>query len=412
MSLRHVRPPSEADQALRRRTEAIGADLQSALLALLAPIEEAGARDQKAYQSFLSIGQSAVSRLLSALRARDPLTTLVGIPGKVVLGQVLQGAARSGVDKACLARAAEAVRAFEAFVDAEFGDRVALDVVLSEWALESQATFDLRHRAAAFKSAAALRGVQADLVLSVGIVYPSETSPDRHDGLGIDALLGCRRLKPSGVVRLNFSSMAKDPTRYAPESLSGHAISDQDDLLVREFSTVQPSQISAVRQGPLIQTTVADLPLGRSQGRGHDMVHAHVYKSMHRARRGDGRPSSGMAAHAEPPTEWCVIDALLHDDVWQGIQPEVRIFDTVIRGLAHPDDPVRAGDRLDTVETVQVLGHGPDAFRLPEFHAYPDLIRHVCKLRGWNADQLRGYRVKVRYPTYGSQIGLAFHLLD
>lgn len=410
MSLRDVRPPSDADQALRRRTEAIGAELQVALLALLATVEGAGARDQKAYQSFLHIGQSAVSRLLSAVRAGDPLTTLVAIPGKLVLGQVLQGASRSGVDAACLARAAQAVAAFEAFVDLEFGDRAALDVVLSEWVLESQAAFDLRHRANAFKSAAALRGVQADLVLSVGIVYPSETSSDRHDGLGIDALLGCRRLKPSGLVRLNFSSMAKDPSRYVPTSLSGREISDLDDLLVPEFSTVQASQISAVRQGQLIQTSVSGLPLGGSQGRGHDMVHAHVYQNMHRARRGEGRPSSGMAAHAEPPAECCVIDALLHDDVWSGIQPEVRIFDTVIRGLAHPDDPTRFGDRLDTVETVQQLGRGPDAFRLPEFKAYPDLIRHVCKTRGWDAGKLRGYRVKVRYPTYGAQIGLAFHL--
>lgn len=390
----------------------MGAELQAALLVLLSTIEESGARDQKAYQSFLHIGQSAVSRLLSAVRAGDPLTTLVAIPGKVVLGQVLQGASRSGVDAASLARATEAVRAFETFVDLEFGDRAALDVVLSEWVLESQAAFDLRHRAIAFKSAAALRGVQAELVLSVGIVYPSETSTDRHDGLGIDALLGCRRLKPSGLVRLNFSSMAKDPSRYVPLSLSGREISDMDDLLVPAFSTVRASQINAVRQGQLIQTTVSDLPLGRTQGRGHDMVHAHVYQNMHRARRGEGRPSSGMAAHAEPPAECCVIDALLHDDVWPGIQPEVRIFDTVIRGLAHPDDPTRFGDRLDTVETVQLMGRGPDAFRLPEFHAYPDLIRHVCQARGWDAGKLRGYRVKVRYPTYGSQIGLAFQLPD
>jgi hypothetical protein len=410
MSFRNVRPPSDADQALRRRTEAIGAELQAALLVLLGTIEGAGARDQKAYQSFLQIGQSAVSRLLSAVRAGDPLTTMVAIPGKVVLAQVLQGASRSGIDAACLARATQAVKAFEAFVDVEFGDRAALDVVLSEWVLESQAAFDLRHRSIAYKSAAALRGVQADLVLSVGIVYPSPDSPDRHDGVGIDALLGCRRLKPSGLLRLNFSSMAKDPARYAPQSLSGKTITEAQDLLVPEFSTVQASQISGVRQGQLIQTSVSDLPLGRAQGRGHDMVHAHFYKAMHRARRGEGRPTSGMAAHAEPPTEYAVIDALLHDDVWPGIQPEVRIFDTVIRGLAHPDDPARVGDRLDTVETVQLLGQGPDAFRLPEFNAYPDLIRHVCQARGWDAGRLRGYRIKVRYPTYGSQIGLAFQL--
>jgi hypothetical protein len=389
---------------------AVGAELQAALTALLGSLEQAGARDQKSFQSALHIGQSAVSRLLSAVRSGDPLTTLVAIPGPIVLKQMLQGAASSGLDKQCLARATQAVRAFESFVDQEFGDRAALDAVLSEWVIESHAGFDLRHRAVAYKSAAALRGVQADLVLSTGIVYPSQTGTDRHDGLGIDILLGCRRLKPSGLLRLNFSTMTKDQTRYKPLSLSGQAVEDVKDLLVPAFSTVQPSQISTLRQELLTQTSVAGLPLGKSQGRGHDMVHAQVYQGMHRARRGEGKPTSGMAAHAEPPTECCVIDALLHEDVWPDIQPEVRIFDTVIRGIAHPDDPSRNGDRLDRGESVQALGRGPDAFRLPEFSAYPDLIRHACEARGWDANKLRGYRVKVRYPVYGSQIGLAFRL--
>jgi hypothetical protein len=412
MSPTSTHPAGDTDPALRRRTEAIGSELQAALGALLATIQEAGARDQKSFQSVLHIGQSAVSRLLSAVRSGDPLTTLVTIPGQVVLGQMLQGAARSRMDAALLARAGEAVRAFEAFVDQEFGDRATLDTVLSEWVLESRAAFELRQRAAAFKATAAMRGVQADLVLSAGIVYPSEGGPDRHDGMGIEALLGCRRLKPSGMLRLNFSSMTKDESRYRPLSLAGREVTGMEDLLVPAYSTVQAQQITAVREGRLIQTSVAGLPLSKRQGRGHDVVYAQVYESIHRARRGDGRPTSGMASHAEPPTECCVIDALLHDDVWRDIQPELRVYDTVIRGIAHPDDPARLGDRVDLVETVQFLGRGPDAFRLPEFTAYPELIRHACAARGWDAEKLRGYRAKIRYPLYGSQIGLAFRLPD
>lgn len=405
-------PDDDPDLALRRRTEAIGTELQTALGALLSAIEGTGARDQKSYQTALHIGQSAVSRLLAAVRSRDPLTTLVTIPGQVVLGQMLQGATRSRMDAALLARASEAVRAFEAFVDQEFGDRATLDTVLSEWVLESRAAFDLRQRAAAFKATAATRGVQADLVLSAGIVYPSEGGGERHDGMGIEALLGCRRLKPSGVLRLNFSSMTKEESRYRPLSLAAREVTGMDDLLVPEYSTVKASQIAAVRQGRLIQTSVTGLPMSRSQGRGDDIVYAQIYEGIHRSRRGDGRPTSGMASHAEPPSEWCVIDALLHDDVWPDIRPEIRIYDTVIRGIAHPDDPSRLGDRMDVLENVQFLGRGPDAFRLPEFIAYPDLIRHACAARGWDASKLRGFRAKVRYPLYGSQIGLAFKLPD
>ncbi|HSI50764.1 MAG TPA: hypothetical protein VLA61_21050 [Ideonella sp.] len=403
---------SEADLALRRHTEALGNELQSAVGALLAAVEDKGARDQKAFQAALGLGQSAVSRLLSSVRSGDPLTTLVNIPGAQVLAQMLRGAERTRLDPGLLARAAAAVQAFETFVDVQFGDRATLDTVLSEWVLESRAAIELRQKTLAFKATSALRGVQADLVLSTGIVYPSRDNPERHDGIGIDALLGCRRLKPSGLLRLNFSSLSPEESRFKALSLNGQPVTGMQDLLLREFSSVQPEQLQTEQNGRVIQTSVFGLPLSREQGRGHDIVYVQVYNNAHRARRGAGGPTSGMAAHAEPPTECCVIDALLHDDVWPDIQPELRLYDTVIRGIAHPDDPSRFGDRMDMVESVQFLGRGPEAFRLPEYARYPELIRRACAEREWNASKLRGYRIKVRYPIYGSQIGMAFRLLD
>lgn len=401
----------DADLALRRRTEEIGTALQSAVNALLASIQHGGARGQKSLQLALQIGQSAVSRLSSAVRSGDPLITLGMIPGQLVLGQMLKGAARSGVDPACLARVAEAVRQFDDFVEREFGDRAALDTLLSEWVFESRAAFELRQKAAAFKSMSALRGVQADLVLSTGIVYPGSDGA-AHDGMGVEVLLGCRRLKPSGRLRLNFSSLDPNESRYQPHSLAGTPVGGMRELLVPEFSTVRDSQIASVRQGRVIETSVTGLPLGKTQGRGDDIVYAQVYNGVHRARRGAGSPTSGMASHAEPPAQCCVIDALLHDDVWPGIEPQLRLYDTVVRGIAHPDDPVRFNDRLDMVESVQSLGRGVAALRLPEFVRYPELIAHLCALRGWDAGALRAYRVKIRYPIYGSQIGMAFVLPD
>jgi hypothetical protein len=407
-----TRAADEADFALRQRAEAVGSALRGALAELVQAVESGGARDQRDYQSVLHIGQSAVSRLLAAVRSGDPLTTLVSVPGGSVLGQMLQGAARSRLDRDLVNRASAAVRAFEDFVDREFGDRASLDIVLGEWVLESRAQLESRQRAMAYKTMAALRGVQADLVLSAGILVPSGTDAGLHDGLAIEALLGCRRLKPSGVLRLNFQSMASDLAQHRPQSPAGQDADGLAGLLLHPHSTVRPEQISSVRQQRLIQTTVHGLPLSRQQGPGQDIVHARVYHAAHRARRGDGGPTSGMAAHAEPPTACCVIDALLHDDVWPGVVPEPLCYDTVVRGIAHPDDPARAGDRIELHEKPQFLGHGPEAFRLPEFSGYPALIREVCAARDWDPARLRGWRLKVPYPIYGAQLALAFRLPD
>jgi hypothetical protein len=407
-----TRADDEADAALRQRAEAVGLALRGALAELVQAVEAGGARDQRDYQSVLHIGQSAVSRLLAAARSGDPLTALVSVPGTSVLGQMLQGAARSRLDRDLVARTTTAVRAFEAFVDAEFGDRATLDIVLGEWVLESRAQIELRQRAMAHRTMAALRGVQADLVLSAGIVVPSRTDAGLHDGLAIEALLGCRRLKPSGVLRLNFQSMNGDLAQHLPQSPERPGDEGLSGLGLHPHSTVRPEQISTVRQQRLIQTTVHGLPLSRQQGPGQDIVSARVYRAAHRARRGDGGPTSGMAVHAEPPTACCVIDALLHDEVWPGVVPQPLCYDTVVRGIAHPDDPTRLGDRIELHETAQFLGHGPEAFRLPEFSGYPALIREVCTARDWDPARLRGWRLKVPYPIYGAQLALAFRLPD
>ena len=162
------------------------------------------------------------------------------------------------------------------FRSAEFGDRASLDIVLGEWVLESRAQIELRQRAIAHRTMAALRGVQADLVLSAGIIVPSRTDAALHDGLAIEALLGCRRLKPSGVLRLNFQSMTSDLTQHLPQAPASPADDDLSGLLLHPHSTVRPEQISTVRQQRLIQTTVHGLPLSRQQGLGQDIVSARV----------------------------------------------------------------------------------------------------------------------------------------
>ena len=255
----------------------------------------------------------------------------------------------------------------------------------------------------------AVRGVQADLVFNAGIVHPS-ARPEVHDCIGIDALFGCRRVRPSGTLRLTGAHMPPPGSSYELTGLDGKPIQSMHDLLLSDYSTLPAARIQTQRYDHLLESTVSDLPLGQRAARGHDIVCAQVFRGLHRARRGNGGRTAGFAGQAEPPTECFVIDALLHDDIWPDARPELSLFDTVVRGIAHPDDPWRQADRLDMVEQVQSLGRGPDAFRLPEFPRYPELVRQLCARVGWDANRLRGWRVRVRYPIYGSQVGLAFPL--
>lgn len=401
-----------ADQQLRRRAETVGSGLQSSVATLIQQLQGRGLRDQKALQGALQLSQSVVSRLISSVRQGDPLVTMCSIPGPEALRQMLKGAQRSGADAECLRSVEAAVAAFEQFVDTEIGDRTTLDAVLSDWVRESRASFELRHKAAGFKAMSALRGVQAELVFSTGILHPSP-EPGRFDCIGLDGVLGCRRTRPSGALHLFGYTLVPDAGRLRITSLDGRAPAGLLDMMLPGFSSVPAESVQTTLHGGVMQTTVHGLPLGRSRPEGADLVCAQRLHGVHRARRtdpADGAPTAGLGGQAEPPTACFVVDALLHDEVWPGVEPELRLVDTVVRGVAHPDDAARRTDRLDMLETVQYLGRGPDAFRMSEYPRYTELVTHACRSAGWDVARLRGYRCTVRYPVYGAQIGLSFEL--
>ena len=399
-----------ADQSLRQETQAVGQQMQQAVGAVLDRLAEAGVRDQKAMQAALQLSQSAVSRLLTSVRGADPLAALCVMPGTEALRQMRRGAAKAGVATSLLRGVDEAVQRFEAFVEQRIGDRSALDSILRDWVQESRGSFELRHKAAAFKSMSALRGVQAELVLTAGILVPSAAGDATHDCLGIDAVLGCRRTRPSGLLHLHGYTMPPVGTPYQITDLDGRPIDSMADTLIPAFSTLQPAQVHTQRHGDLVATQVSTLPLGRGAGAGVDLVFGQWIRGVHRRRRMGGRPTAGLGGQAEPPAVTYVVDALLDDAVWPGVEPSLALYDTVVRGVAHPDDPLRDGDRLDMVETLQFLGRGPESFRMPEFPRYPALVRHVCARAGVDPERLRGYRCKVRFPVYGAQIGIGFPL--
>ncbi len=116
------------------------------------------------------------------------------------------------------------------------------------------------------------------------------------------------------------------------------------------------------------------------------------------------------SAEVQTPTETLVLDVLLHEAVWPDSTPELTIYDTTIRGVAAVNDRSRDIDRLDLAESIQPLGWGTAKFRIAGVPEYVELLRYTCDKLGWDGDKLRGYRCRIRYPFYGSQVLMAFEL--
>ena len=69
---------------------------------------------------------------------------------------------------------------------------------------------------------------------------------------------------------------------------------------------------------------------------------------------------------------------------------------------------LKDGDRLDMLASIQSLGHGLSRFHAREIPRYSEMIRFACSKLGWNEQEFRGYRCRLQFPFYGSQITMAF----
>ena len=163
------------------------------------------------------------------------------------------------------------------------------------------------------------------------------------------------------------------------------------------------------RHGDVAQYTIDSQDVGARSA--VDLVHATYLPENKQVRlqANESPRKTVMAIGVDPPTRTFVFDALLHEGIFPGQQPDLNIYRTA--GALNPGpDGRREMDRLDVLESIQNLGRGIAKFRSTDTPAYQDMILHVCEQRGWDADTLRGYRCRIEYPMYSSEVVFGFEL--
>ena len=113
-------------------------------------------------------------------------------------------------------------------------------------------------------------------------------------------------------------------------------------------------------------------------------------------------------AEISTPSKALHFDALVHEDVYTGSDPSLRIYDTAFEGVADVNDPAREIDRLDLLESIEPLGLGLSRRRAAGVPRYSELLLAVCARMSWDPSRFRGHRCRIDYPLYGSQVAMLF----
>ena len=161
-------------------TAALRALIDSSPFANLGPIEITRA---------LGVDKTFTSRLLSALRAEDPLVALSLLPGVVPLRNFVAAARKHGARVRAAQTAERKLRAFEDELQRAFGTRTRLDAVIADALPDARRRHEENARQAVYRGMAMIKGISLDLNSTTWVIHPSARNPRRVDILVLAAFV-------------------------------------------------------------------------------------------------------------------------------------------------------------------------------------------------------------------------------
>lgn len=359
------------------------------------------------FQRVMKLDRSLSSRLLRAIALNDPLACLHRLPGPHGVRLLLRAAGKALRSQEPLQKAEDALADLENLVAREFGEWKDLIVAISGWLPEVREQVEMTNRQTAFKAMSILKGVMADAEVSVTLIHPGSNNKDWLDRAGITGICRMKRLRPGAPMGLLHGSSIAPPPGTQRLSLDGVPIDPRHGApLLREFSSQPMPQFDVCVEGDTVHYVLSGDGVGL--GSMVDLFFADVMRGRYPAHTKVSPRPATPGALIDIPVKTLIVDVLVHEDVWPGVEPELRMYDTAGRGVANPTDPARNMDRIDVMESIYEIGAGLERFRTKEVARYAQMVRSVCDQLGWDCNRFRGYRCRVDYPVYGTQVSMIF----
>lgn len=392
------------DQLQVRITE-VGEELLRGMENLIRAVNAASAGPQQLARD-LGVDTVLASRLMKMIRSQDPLAAAYLAPGPDPLRRVLKGAARAGAPGEAVLRARIAVDDFETMVRVEAGDRSGLDAMLSAWLPDVRAEFELRRKQAAFRAISQLKGVSADVDFATVVVNRSQGEPDRLDLVWLFGIIGLQRLRADAPITISTRRLSPDTHNRQPVTLDGRPVEEFSGLRLEKYCSQPPPEIRVLHSRDIVRYQLAGDRFGPSSA--VDLVFAEVNRSeLDRRAVENGRVFHAFA-EVVTPAKKLLFTVLVQNDVYSGLEPSLRIYDTTFEGVADPNDSSRDARQWDIHERLDSLGVGLNRFGASEVPHFRNMLSELFTALNWDGDSFRGYRCRIEYPIYGSQVTVCF----
>jgi hypothetical protein len=244
--------------------------------------------------------------------------------------------------------------------------------------------------------------VQTDINLATVVLNPSQDG-QHIDVVWINGLIGLHRVRPGVGVKISTRRMTKESQERRPMSLGGDSVEHMDGLQLREFCSEPMPRLKVQQAGEVVHYMLDEDGFGPSAGVDVVFAEANIAELPRFIPRGSNRKSY-FFAEVVTPARLLHFDILVHEDLYPGQEPQLRLYDTSFEGVANPNNPSRDMDQLDLLESLDSLGTGISRFRSMDVPRYAELVRHAFERMRFDGARFRGHRCRIDYPVYGSQV--------
>jgi hypothetical protein len=352
-------------------------------------------------------------KISKVINGTDPFDAARYVPGKGGIREFLRAAKRKDVADLALEQAQLAYEDFCALIHRHAGDRKSFDMMVAGHVKKDRSRAELEHRKGAFQHLSYLWGVQARTQIHTYLLQPSE-EPGYFDAATLRGFIDLRRIRPNIPWRIMRTFTVDDAgemhTSFVRQPLEPPVSADQPDAdlpLLLEFCSKPLPQCRRV-SGPAgqVEYQLAEGGVGNTELL--TIVMGEVIRAAEPCYRDARHRELVLLARLRTPCEILIFDLFVHRRLFGTIEPRLEVNSDLFSGEfgAQP----QACDRLPTIETVEHLGMGISGVRTSEIPRYPEMISHVFRRLGWDAEQFEVHRVRMQYPLTPTTVRLVHEL--
>lgn len=384
---------------------AVGTGLAAAFGRLLAGFP-GGAVGPQSLSVALGVDKGFASRLLKAIRSRDPIAVVHAIPGPDPLRRFLRAASERGASAELVQEASAHVDRFATFVATSAGNRSTFNGVVAHLLPEAREQFESRARQRLFSGFSQIKGYSVDVDFTATFMHPSPTAGFVDYGV-LSGMLGLRRQRPDAAVRLATHMIRETQQPWTLTTFDGEPIENLIAGRLDQFCSAPPAQLSVESIGNARYYCLAGEAFGPDSA--VDLVLGHLSRTPAPDSPAPGQQRlSGMGVEVDKPAKLLHFDVFVHESIYRDMEPQLFIYDTAFRGMANMNDPDRVSDRLNLQERILPIGRGFERVRASHIQKYVEMLQCLVAKRGWDATEFRAYRCLSSYPIYGTQVSVGF----